>query len=66
MLLDGSGRYHEPSRNSSFETGIHPVDSDVSLSDTSFDSGDEAVTHTEQWRNYVTKTGILSNRLYLP
>ena len=65
MLLDGSGRHHEPSLNSSFETGIHPVDSHASLSDTSFDSGDEsAVTQTEQWRNYATKTGRLTGYIY--
>ena len=64
MQLDGSGMYHKPFLNLSFGSSTHTVDlavdSSAGFSDTS--SGDEelAVTQTEQWRNYVTKTGRLT------
>jgi len=51
-------------------TTLHPVDlaadSSVRFSDTSFDSGDKesADAQTEQWRNYVTKTGRLTGYIY--
>jgi len=70
MQLDGSGMYHKPSLNLSFGSSTHTVDlavdSSASFIDSTFDSSDEesAITQTEQWRNYVTKTGRLTGYIY--